>query len=859
MGPWPGIEPGLGEPQSPVLTPTPPQPSKVVARNECGISIIRLANICSKCVENRDNQPYFFSISPPRQFMRSIMKRVQITVILVLLLCSLAMNAVARSVHSTSDVDIFPQGAIDSDDSWYFDDRITFTSEQADYTNSMLADNRITFEHLRPANLETVQAWSQTSPSESSFVNGAPDGSYSFTKGPVIEVTDFDIDEFTGYEIIEVKILVAFHIPGSLLQDQVRFTMNDGGVYSELVTYVNTQNPIDYMNETTWSKDITSEAAWTWSKLSNLIVTLDYVSLGNTDDTQLDIDAVGLAVIVEYPWYGTEWASVESISTGFEMPIFDVNFADGYLDGLEISSCGLTPINAGVEGSWVSEVLVSEPGQNFGRIHFDASNSNGATVEISSSITGGDFSEFTAVENNQKIDDELIIIRVTITDSCVDKIRLDYNDPSLSINGRVFGSLDGLATQYSRWKVFVNEQEAAYQLIDEIGNFNLLISIGQYLESGVSELTIKIQSWFNWDSNGSASSTLLEINSVQVTGGFTVEWDEDPVCQTIGPQYFTEDGTGILIPFLDRCIDDRTDSSNLSVSFTTSQNSLINASMVQGDIRLVVLPDQHGVATVTVNAYDEAGNYWSETFIVYVEKVDDAPVVAEFPSIIPVEAGVPTTIILSYYDIDSTGLTVTTDKSWALVDLSTSTITVTPPETMSAVPVVVSVCDQTTCVNQTLVLEVISLAELSIEELLIDASEPREGDVIPVRIYVRNSGNSEASLVSVRCQSGANLVAIKSIPLLQPGELGVVTCDWMPNEPGTQTITVELDRANGILESNEANNVQITTVEIGAALPDESSSEASISTITLWSITVIAVVLLITAFLLFAPKKIKKL
>ena len=30
MGPWPGIEPGLGEPQSPVLTPTPPQPSRIV-------------------------------------------------------------------------------------------------------------------------------------------------------------------------------------------------------------------------------------------------------------------------------------------------------------------------------------------------------------------------------------------------------------------------------------------------------------------------------------------------------------------------------------------------------------------------------------------------------------------------------------------------------------------------------------------------------------------------------------------------------------------------------------------------------------------------------------------------------------
>ena len=54
-------------------------------------------------------------------------------------------------------------------------------------------------------------------------------------------------------------------------------------------------------------------------------MTLDYVSLGGTDDTQLDIDAVGFSVIVEYPWYGTEWASVESTSEGFDMPTHQVN------------------------------------------------------------------------------------------------------------------------------------------------------------------------------------------------------------------------------------------------------------------------------------------------------------------------------------------------------------------------------------------------------------------------------------------------------------------------------------------------------------------------------------------------------
>ena len=161
---------------------------------------------------------------------------------------------------------------------------------------------------------------------------------------------------------------------------------------------------------------------------------------------------------------------------------------------------------------------------------------------------------------------------------------------------------------------------------------------------------------------------------------------------------------------------------------------------------------------------------WSETFVVYVEEVDDPPVVAEFPSVIPVEAGSSTTIALSYYDIDSTGISVTTDKSWAEVDLSTSTIILSPPETTSSVPVLVTVCDQTSCVNQPSS-EVITLAELSIEEMIIDATDIREGDVNKVRV-ARNSGNSEASLISIRCQS-MQIWLLSTIPLLQPENLGL--------------------------------------------------------------------------------------
>ena len=785
--------------------------------------------------------------------------RIQVLVILSILLCSTSMNAVARSVHSTNEVDIFPQGEISSDSTWYLDDKITFTQDNADYTVSMVEDNRITFEHSRPANLQPVKLWSQTSPTNSQNVNGAPDLSYTYTKGPVIEVTDFDTTPYEQYEIIAVNILVAFHIPGALLQDQVRFSMNNGGDYHELVTYVNTQNPIDYMNGTTWSENITDKGDWSWSDLQNLIVTLDYVSLGTTDDTQLDIDAVGLSVLVEYPWYGTEWASVESTSQGFEMPVFPINFESGYFDNLQISNCGLSPVDQGVEGVWTSEILTSQPGQSFGRIHFQVDNSGNYLIEVSESINGIGFTDYVAVSSNDLIDSEIIRVRVKSSDTCISSINLDYNDPTLVIDGRVFGSLDGLATDYSRWKVFVNGEEASYQLINQLTTFSVNVSIGQFLDSGINDLTIKLQAWFNWDSSGNQSTTLLEITSMAVSGGFEVEWDEDPVCQTIGPQYFIEDGLGILIPFLDRCVDDRTNSENLSVSFSVADDSLLSATVVQDDIKLVLMPEQFGVTTVTVDVTDESANMWTETFVVYVEEVDDIPQIDEFPSIVPVESDVSTTIPFSYFDIDSTGLTVTTDKSWAVVDLSTSTIIVSPPTTSSSTPIVVTVCDQTSCVNQTLVLEVLTLAELYIEDIVVDSSKIFEGDVVPVRIYVRNSGNSEASLISVRCQSGDTLVGIKSIVMLKSGELGVVTCDWKQTDSGPKSLTVELDRVNEILESDESNNIGTITIEVSQSNSDDSSSNSLISTSTLWIFTFVIIALVIVLFSAFAPGKIKKL
>ena len=793
--------------------------------------------------------------------MAKVAARIPVLIVLIVLMCSSMIDAAARSVHSTEEVDIFPQGQISNNDDWIMEDGITFTSDNALYTESMVEDNRITIEHSRPDNFQTLTMWSSSSPTDSTLATGTADQQYSTTNGPVIEVTDFDTSSNEQYEIVGVSIIMSFHIPGALQQDQVRITMNYGGNYEELATYVNTQSAIDYMNGSMWQKNITQLSSWTWDDLTDIIFTLDYVSLGGNDDTQLDVDAVGIAVVVKYPWYGTEWALVESTSKNFVMPIIDVSLQDGEFTNLQVSECGIKPVNDGVSGTWLSPIITSQPGQTLGRIHYihSAVDNSDLAVEVSYSTDGQTFSEYYSVQSNNLVDSNYLKIKVSTSNTCLESISLDYNDPTLSLTGKIFGSINGLATDYSRWKVFINNQEATFQSIEQLGNFTINLSIGQYMNSGVNDLSVKIQAWFNWDSNGQSSTTLLEISSMSISGGFDVQWDEDPVCQSIAPQYFAEDGPGLLIPLINACQDDRTSNENLTVSLSVADDSLISASLVQEDIKLVLLPETFGVTTVTVVVSDEAANSWVETFLVYVEEVDDLPDLNEFPSIIPVESGKSTTIAFSYFDIDSTGLTVTTDKTWAVVDLSSSTITVTPPSLSSSMPVIVTLCDQSSCVNRTMLLEVLTLAELSIEQIVITPENIREGDLVEVRVYVRNSGQEEASSISVRCQSGNNLIAIQSISILMPGQLGVVTCDWLVFESGSKTISVEVDRANEVSEGDENNNIQSVSVEVLDSNSDTTSSSDSIKATTVWIATFIGLAVIIGLFTVLAPGKIKKL
>ena len=159
-------------------------------------------------------------------------------------------------------------------------------------------------------------------------------------------------------------------------------------------------------------------------------------------------------------------------------------------------------------------------------------------------------------------------------------------------------------------------------------------------------------------------------------------------------------------------------------------------------------------------------------------------------------------------------------------------------------------------------LEVMALPDLIIET--IDAGDDAilAGDVAAVRVFVRNNGQADASMISVRCEMNSELVAIGTLPILRPGELGSVTCDWgVPEQTGVIQFSAVVDRGLEIDEGDETNNEAAIAVEIEASpsSADDSSSSIEMSDGAFYGLTVIGLLAILGAFAFFAPAKIRKL
>ncbi len=796
--------------------------------------------------------------------MRPSSKALALVWILLILSVSPCLSgAQGRSVHSTNPVDLFPQGELADENAWTVGAETSFTQEAATHTDTMVADQRLTMIHTRPIHLDTMTVWSSASPTDSNYSTGAPDGASTWSTGPEIELTDFDISGLSGYQMQEVHMLGVFQIPEALSEDTVRISVEHGNGFDLLKTFAHTQGNVDYINNSAFKLNITDLMDWTWSDIREMVFTLDYVSVGGVDDSRLVVDAVGLDITVQTPWYGGEVGFASSEFSGHSLPVIGLDLDDGETENLALDTCGLKPTLAGTSGHWTSAAFTHPPEQLLGRIHHTLADdgSGNTTVSVAVSQDGVVFGDFVVLQANTLLPQgQHYKANISVSEGCLSAVWVDVNDPSLSLSGRVFGTNDGIDAEYSRWLVFVDDALVSNEPMS-LGTFNHQWPIGAYMQPGSSSFTVSLRAWFTWDSDGTASHTALEFTDLAVSGGYAIQWDEDPVCEAIGDQVLTEDNGGLILPFLSRCSDDRATNDELQVFFTNSDETLTAVDLAEGDVRLRLLPEASGQSVIGITVVDPAGNTWSQTFTLLVEPVDDPPVIAEFPSIIPVEHEIVTVINMTWSDVDSSmPLTASTNRSWASVDLTSSVLTVTPP-VVGFHTVLVSVCDQTSCSEREVDLEVMALPDLLVEAMTFDSDEMHQGDVISMRVLVRNQGQAEATMVSVRCQTDQQLIDVQTVAIIQPGELQSVTCDWqVPLDARVLRFSAVVDRGLEIQEGDESNNELEQLVAVQELKVDnEDESAGLLSAQNAW-IGLVALALGGIALLVFLmPAKIKKI
>ena len=114
----------------------------------------------------------------------------RVATLLVLLMLLPALPAGARSVHSTADVDLLPQGVFNDATAWDLDDSVSFSTAPAQHTQAMVADDHLTFMHERPENLVAQTVWATATPTDSN-ASLAPRRGLHVEHRPDIDVSRF--------------------------------------------------------------------------------------------------------------------------------------------------------------------------------------------------------------------------------------------------------------------------------------------------------------------------------------------------------------------------------------------------------------------------------------------------------------------------------------------------------------------------------------------------------------------------------------------------------------------------------------------------------------------------------------------
>jgi hypothetical protein len=458
------------------------------------------------------------------------------------------------------------------------------------------------------------------------------------------------------------------------------------------------------------------------------------------------------------------------------------------------------------------------------------------------------------------ISDSLQHIRIEIEDGCVSGVRVDVNDPHLVVQGYVSGALGGLAdTSYIRFAIgnsLVDSKPLQY------GAFSVDVPVGYALPVQGDELSVGVASRFQWSSNGTAESTVVHIQSMTITGGYSVHWDYDPECLGLEDMSFNEDDAGVHLPMDVRCSDDLTAPENLVLSAVSSDSEIIEASVVGQYIRIQPARDAWGEASIEVVVSDALGNSWSDSMLVTVTPVEDPPVLDGLPLTVYIELGQTMVVDLTITDPDTESLALGTSRSWATFDAA-GDLVLTPVDSGSH-SVAISISDGTNEISQNI--EVIVTAK---PDLLVETVDVRrdgvsvtnlvDGDIIEIHAYIRNEGRGGADAVDVKCRVDGILVGAVMIDHIESGGLGAAICDAQVVKDGeTLTIEVSADGTGSIAETSESNNDRTVILDVSESEDERVGIIDSLDRGPALAFIFVGVVLISLTALYFSPNRVRK-
>ncbi len=779
----------------------------------------------------------------------------------ILLITPLVPIIQADTVIASESIELVSIGDFDDPEQWEITSTSGFSSNSADYTIGMIADNELSFTHERPDNFLTETSWAINSPTGSNYSLGEPDTYYSWSKGPEITVGGFDYTGLYDKEIENVSLLLYFEIPNALYQDTVRVILENTGSDKLVREFAHTSSGIFRMNNPLVI-DMDHLVDWDWNKIVNSQFTIDYVSQGTSDDSEVRLDALGVRVKYHMPWYSFENIKANHYANIENPPVIDFSPYDGLIEGLTIDSCGLMPDGSG-DSYWTFDVDVPY-GQELGRIHVYGTGNHTIGV-IPDNVDG----EYSPKQSGDLFDNptEKQHVRIEIQDGCIEAVRIDVNDPQLIVNGRISGSVEGLASA-SNLRFAIGDY-LVHTMPINLGPFSLSIPIGHAFSLDNNETTIGIASRFQWASDGSEEVTIIHIDSISISGGFELEYDYSPDCQDIANLDMTEDEGGFLMSL--PCQDDRTERKDLVVVVNSSDESIISVSSVYSAeqnlnfIQLQTVSDASGECKITVNVYDNSGgqdNVWTGVFTVNVIPVADVPIIEGLPIIVYMDLGDTLVIPMHIHDPDSDSFEITTSKSWAIVDEQNNLIL--DPVDSGIHTITITVNDSSNQVSENIMVDVSAKSDLLVESVSVrrngvEISDGKDGDVVEIFAYIRNEGRGIANGIDVRCYVNDVLIDTKKIDSLQPGALVNAVCDTaLSGNDQDNIIRIVVDSTLSIEESNENNNEKETVIFISSPETGVPNDSEKINKEPIIIGVSIIVILSSIAILQLSPGKISK-